>query len=283
MLVTTELISAAKLARRMTTDAFDSEVERLLKAAIQDLGCAGVVLPAEATELAVQACITYFLANFGEPDRYDDLKRSYDEQKAQLRTRTGYTIWYGSSVDTETVGTFDIIVSGSTVTTSAADILAAYDAGKTLQLVVDGMTMTATATGMSGGVLTADFRDGLTLYRLTTDGSTVTLRKWSVYATEEESEDEDLYIVNLGELSTATQTRPVVNAPADIKAAYNGNKLIVCRYTDEGGDVTDYYPAMAFVTDAGLTVRVLDTATLPNYHALVVTDDSAVFYLNPID
>ncbi len=93
MEVTTELISAAKLARRMTTDAFDSEVERLLNAAIQDLGCAGVVLPTEATALAEQACITYFLCHFGEPDRYDDLKRSYDEQKAQLRTRTGFTDW----------------------------------------------------------------------------------------------------------------------------------------------------------------------------------------------
>lgn len=281
MLVTTELISAAKLARRMTTDAFDSEVERLLNAAIQDLGCAGVVLPAEATELAVQACITYFLCNFGEPDHYDDLKRSYDEQKAQLRTRTGYTIWYGSD-DTETVGTFDIIVNDSTVTTSAADILAAYDAGKTLQLVVDGMTMTATATGMSGGVLTADFRDGLTVYRLTTDGSTVTLREWTLYATEEESEDTELYIVNLGELSADEESRSVTNSPADILAAYNGDKLIVCRYTDGAGHVTDYYPAMALYDGETLTVRVLNTATLPNYHALVVTDDSAVFYLNPI-
>ena len=93
MEVTTELISAAKMARRMTTDAFDSAVERLLNAAIQDLGCAGVVLPTEATALAEQACITYFLANFGEPEEYDRLKASYDEQKAQLRTRTGFTDW----------------------------------------------------------------------------------------------------------------------------------------------------------------------------------------------
>lgn len=93
MLVTEELISAAKMARRMTTDVFDSEVERLLNAAFQDLGCAGVVLPEDSTALAEQAAITYFLANFGEPDRYAELKRSYDEQKAQLRTRTGFTDW----------------------------------------------------------------------------------------------------------------------------------------------------------------------------------------------
>lgn len=93
MTVTADLISAAKMARRMTTNAFDSEVERLLNAAILDLGCAGVVLPDEASELANQACITYFLANFGEPDNYEALKASYDEQKAQLRTLTGFTTW----------------------------------------------------------------------------------------------------------------------------------------------------------------------------------------------
>lgn len=93
MTVTADLISAAKMARRMNTNAFDSEVERLLNAAILDLGCAGVVLPDEVSELANQACITFFLANFGEPDNYDALKSSYDEQKAQLRTLTGFTTW----------------------------------------------------------------------------------------------------------------------------------------------------------------------------------------------
>lgn len=93
MTVTQDLKDAAKMAARITTTAFDSEVDRLLNAALLDLGCAGVVLPDEATPLAEQAAITYFLCNFGQPDDYDRLKRSYDEQKAQLRTRTGYTEW----------------------------------------------------------------------------------------------------------------------------------------------------------------------------------------------
>lgn len=93
MTVTTDLINAAKLARRMTTNAFDAEVERLLNTAFADLGCAGVVLPDQSAFLAEQAAITYFLANFGEPDNYDDLVTSYNEQKAQLRTRTGFTRW----------------------------------------------------------------------------------------------------------------------------------------------------------------------------------------------
>lgn len=93
MTVTQDLVNAAKMARRMTTNAFDSEVQRLLEAALLDLGCAGVVLPDDGAALAEQAAITYFLANFGEPDEYDRLKASYDEQKAQLRTRTGFTDW----------------------------------------------------------------------------------------------------------------------------------------------------------------------------------------------
>ena len=37
--------------------------------------------------------ITYCKMSFGLPEDYDRLKRSYDEQKAQLSTATGYTDW----------------------------------------------------------------------------------------------------------------------------------------------------------------------------------------------
>ena len=87
------LIFKAKMAKRITTDFFDMEVERLLDAAMLDLGVAGVVLPDEIDRLVEQAAITYFLLNFGQPENYDQLKRSYDEQKAQLATKTGYTAW----------------------------------------------------------------------------------------------------------------------------------------------------------------------------------------------
>lgn len=87
------LIFKAKMAKRITTDFFDMEVERLLDAAMLDLGVAGVVLPDEIDGLVEQAAITYFLLNFGQPENYDQLKRSYDEQKAQLATKTGYTTW----------------------------------------------------------------------------------------------------------------------------------------------------------------------------------------------
>ena len=87
------LIYSAKMAARITTDFYDVEVERLLNAAMLDLGVAGVVIPSEVDDLVRQAAITYFLMNFGASENYDRLKASYDEQKAQLSTKTGYTRW----------------------------------------------------------------------------------------------------------------------------------------------------------------------------------------------
>ena len=92
-MATTEMITAAKLAKRMTTNAYDTEVSRLLDAAALDLGVAGVEIPETMDVLVENAMITYFLMKFGEPDNYDKLKKSYDEQKAQLATCTGYTDW----------------------------------------------------------------------------------------------------------------------------------------------------------------------------------------------
>lgn len=88
-----DLLETAKMANRMTTNAFDFEVIRILDAGLMDLGVAGVQIPEQYDALVTQAVITYFLMNFGQPDQYDRLKRSYDEQKAQLSTCTGYTTW----------------------------------------------------------------------------------------------------------------------------------------------------------------------------------------------
>lgn len=92
-MATTEMITAAKMAKRITTTAYDAEVGRLLDTAALDLGVAGVEIPETMDSLVENAMITYFLMNFGEPDNYEKLKKSYDEQKAQLATCTGYTDW----------------------------------------------------------------------------------------------------------------------------------------------------------------------------------------------
>ncbi|MBR2895902.1 MAG: DNA-packaging protein [Oscillospiraceae bacterium] len=87
------MLELVKLALRITTDAFDTELNLLIAAAQTDLGIAGITLPAELDPICQRAIITYCKMNFGEPDEYDRLKASYDEQKAQLSMATGYTTW----------------------------------------------------------------------------------------------------------------------------------------------------------------------------------------------
>ena len=87
------MLEKVKLALRITTDAYDSELNDLIDAAQLDMGIAGVVIPDELDALVSRAIVTYCKLHFGEPDDYDRLKASYDEQKAQLSMATGYTEW----------------------------------------------------------------------------------------------------------------------------------------------------------------------------------------------
>ena len=89
------MLEKVKLALRIVTDAFDDELTDLIVAAQLDLGIAGVTLPAQIDAVVSRAIITYCKMHFGEPDEYDRLKASYDEQKAQLSMATGYTTWIG--------------------------------------------------------------------------------------------------------------------------------------------------------------------------------------------
>nr|DAE76274.1 MAG TPA: head to tail adaptor [Caudoviricetes sp.] len=87
------MLEKVKLALRITTTAFDGEIEDLISAALADLGIAGVITEEQDDPLITRAVITFCKANFGEPDEYDRLKAAYDEQKAQLQMATGYTDW----------------------------------------------------------------------------------------------------------------------------------------------------------------------------------------------
>lgn len=95
MAIDSTILAKVKTALRISTDAFDDELTDLCDAALADLGIAGVdgdnaVI---TNSLVLRAVITYCKVHFGEPDDYDRLKRSYDEQKAQMGTATGWTIW----------------------------------------------------------------------------------------------------------------------------------------------------------------------------------------------
>ncbi len=86
-------LDKVKMGLRIKTTAYDEELADLITAAQQDLGIAGVVVPSELDEIVTRAIITYCKMSFGLPEDYDRLKKSYDEQKAQLVSATGYTDW----------------------------------------------------------------------------------------------------------------------------------------------------------------------------------------------
>ena len=90
------MVEKVKLALRISTTAFDIEIQDLIAAAKTDLEIAGVKLPDPLDAVCERAIVTYCKLNFGEMDRvemYQRLKDSYDEQKAQLSMATGYTEW----------------------------------------------------------------------------------------------------------------------------------------------------------------------------------------------
>lgn len=85
------MLEKVKLALRVTTNEFDTELSDLINAAVADLGIVGVTAVSTTTDaLLIRAITTYCKVHFGEPDEYDRLKASYDEQKAQLISCTGY-------------------------------------------------------------------------------------------------------------------------------------------------------------------------------------------------
>lgn len=95
----TDILTRVKMSLRITTNAFDDELNDLIDSARLDLGIAGVILPSELDAICRQAIVTYCKVHFGSPSEYERLKASYDEQKAQLQMSTGYTEWKSGDVN----------------------------------------------------------------------------------------------------------------------------------------------------------------------------------------
>ena len=94
------LLERVKNSIRISTNDFNDEINDLIKAGLEDLTLAGICNPEDnynpfnkdnVTDLVAIAVITYVRINFGQPENYERLKRSYDEQKAQLRSCSKYT------------------------------------------------------------------------------------------------------------------------------------------------------------------------------------------------
>lgn len=87
------LLNLVKQALRIKSDEYDAQIKMLIQAALSDLKIATGKESDETSELIQQAVCTYCMLNFGIVDDADRLKRSYDEQKAQLSMSTGFTVW----------------------------------------------------------------------------------------------------------------------------------------------------------------------------------------------
>ena len=91
------MLNKVKLALRITTDAFDAELNDLIAAGKNDLAvvgiCPDVLVCPEGYPLVARAIITYCKLHFGEPADPERLQASYDAQKGQLQIATGYTVW----------------------------------------------------------------------------------------------------------------------------------------------------------------------------------------------
>lgn len=86
-------LKEVKTALRISGDDFDSEIIDLMNARSIDLSIAGVEVPEEVDAIVDLAVKTFVKMHFGNPENFDKLKKSYEEQKAQLATATGYTKW----------------------------------------------------------------------------------------------------------------------------------------------------------------------------------------------
>lgn len=93
------MLELVKTSLRVTTDAYDTELNTLIKAALIDLGLAGItneVLAEASTDplinLAVQLfCKRYFSRTIAEEQ--EALGDAYFSIKSLLRSSTGYTMW----------------------------------------------------------------------------------------------------------------------------------------------------------------------------------------------
>lgn len=88
----TTILDKVKMALRVSVDSYDSELNTYIDSAKLDLGIAGIDTE-DIDELMEMAIITYCRMHFGSPDNYNQLKMSYDEQKAQMQVATGYAEW----------------------------------------------------------------------------------------------------------------------------------------------------------------------------------------------
>ena len=85
------ILDTVKNAMMLVDDSCDDTISILIESACADLGIVGVTATSTTTDpILILAIITYCRLHFGSPSDYENLKRSYDEQKSQLISASGY-------------------------------------------------------------------------------------------------------------------------------------------------------------------------------------------------
>lgn len=89
------MLAAVKLALRITTTAFDSEIQMLIDAAIAEMNGLGVTAAtADTTDpQIISAVIAYCKWLFGSNEDADRWRDIYHVKLGQLKAMTGYTDW----------------------------------------------------------------------------------------------------------------------------------------------------------------------------------------------
>lgn len=89
------MLNAIKLALRISTNAFDSEIQTLIDAAIAEMAGLGVTAATSATTdpQIISAVVAYCKWQFGNNEDADRWRDIYHIKLGQLKTMTGYTDW----------------------------------------------------------------------------------------------------------------------------------------------------------------------------------------------
>ncbi len=98
------MLALVKIALRIATTVYDSELLALMSAAVADIRHVGAEFEVTEVKDAEQTVIDYTITDplirdavimyvklyFGSPDDFDRLKAAYDEKKGQLRESSAY-------------------------------------------------------------------------------------------------------------------------------------------------------------------------------------------------
>lgn len=94
------MLNKVKLALRLKTDVYDTEITDLIEAAKADLQITDIYLSklenaGESNPLIIRAVILYCKLYFGfvEDGEFSRIKKAYDELKAQLSMNSEFTKW----------------------------------------------------------------------------------------------------------------------------------------------------------------------------------------------